>query len=113
MYIYSHMCVGEVATGLTSEVPWMYNDKDKEKFYFEYENVCVIYFESEMTIAEYGRDETLGSFRVDTMNTHVLSIRVSKKNFGNDDVISKKLAYLVDPRTITIGIIYFLYFHGS
>lgn len=41
----------------------MYNDSNKERFYFEYENVCVIYFESEMTIVEYGRDETLGSYR--------------------------------------------------
>jgi len=55
--------IGEVATGLTSEIAWLYSDKDKERFYFEYENVCVIYYESEMTIVEYGRDETLGSFR--------------------------------------------------
>jgi len=94
------LLIGDIEQGLISEIPWE-DRSSSEKFFFEYPVVCLIFCSGELTIVEYGQNEVLGSVRTEAVNPHVISVRVNERpvNEGDDN---KKLAYLLDPRTIRI-----------
>ncbi|XP_041496083.1 intraflagellar transport protein 172 homolog [Microtus oregoni] len=72
-----------------------------EKYFFENENVCMIFSAGELTLVEYGSNDSLGSVHTEFMNPHLISIRINKRcQRGMED--NKKLAYLVDIKTIAI-----------
>ena len=48
---------------------------------------------------EYGAAEILGSVRTEFMNPHLISIRLNERKQENN----KKIAYLIDLKTIAIG----------
>ncbi|KAK6295256.1 hypothetical protein J4Q44_G00344820 [Coregonus suidteri] len=53
------------------------------------------------TLVEYGSNDILGSVRTEFMNPHLISVRLNeRKQKGVED--SKKLAYLIDIKTIDI-----------
>ncbi|KAG2468228.1 IF172 protein, partial [Polypterus senegalus] len=63
--------------------------------------VCMIFNAGELTLVEFGNNEILGSVRTEFMNPHLISVRLNeRKQRGIED--NKKLAYLVDMKTIAI-----------
>ncbi|KAM7325225.1 hypothetical protein ACRRTK_015478 [Alexandromys fortis] len=92
-----------------------------EKYFFENENECMIFNAGELTLVEYGSNDSLGSVRTEFMNPHLIrtlkktlakpilpylvvscfSVRINERcHRGMED--NKKLAYLVDIETIAI-----------
>lgn len=95
------LLIGDIELGLISEIPWEDRIDGNEKFFFEYPAVCLIFYSGELTIVEYGHNEALGSVRTEAVNPHVVSVRVNERASINGED-NKKLAYLLDPRTVRI-----------
>ncbi|XP_030838935.1 intraflagellar transport protein 172 homolog isoform X2 [Strongylocentrotus purpuratus] len=103
-YLVAHtsdtLLLGDLSSNKLSEVPWQ-NTGGNEKFFFENENVCMIFNAGELTLVEYGANEILGCVRTEFMNPHLISVRLNeRKQLNVDD--NKKMAYLVDLKTIAI-----------
>lgn len=92
------LLMGCLETCKLSEVPW--NGDGNEKFFFENEKVCMVYFAGELLIVEYGRNEVLGVCRTEHMNPYLLSVVVLEKRGIAPE--SKKMAYLIDLQTVCI-----------
>uniref|UniRef100_F7BYN0 Intraflagellar transport protein 172 homolog n=1 Tax=Macaca mulatta TaxID=9544 RepID=F7BYN0_MACMU len=83
-----------------SQIAWQ-GSGGNEKYFFENENVCMIFNAGELTLVEYGNNDTLGSVRTEFMNPHLISVRINERcQRGTED--NKKLAYLIDIKTIAI-----------
>ncbi|KAL2082479.1 hypothetical protein ACEWY4_022297 [Coilia grayii] len=94
------LLLGDLMTNKLSEVAWQ-GSGGNEKFFFENETVCMIFNAGELTLVEYGNNEILGSVRTEFMNPHLISVRLNeRKRKGVED--NKKLAYLIDIKTIAI-----------
>jgi intraflagellar transport protein 172 len=94
------LLLGDLISCKLSEVAWP-NSGGNEKFFFENENVCMIFNAGELTLIEYGLSDILGSVRTENMNPHQISVRINeRKQLGVED--NKKLAYLVDLKTVAI-----------
>ncbi|XP_039604872.1 intraflagellar transport protein 172 homolog [Polypterus senegalus] len=103
-YLVAHtsdtLLLGDLISNKLSEVAWQ-GSGGNEKFFFENENVCMIFNAGELTLVEFGNNEILGSVRTEFMNPHLISVRLNeRKQRGIED--NKKLAYLVDMKTIAI-----------
>ncbi|KAG8430927.1 hypothetical protein GDO86_019734 [Hymenochirus boettgeri] len=82
------------------EVAWQ-GSGGNEKFFFENENVCMIFNAGELTLVEYGSNDALGTVRTEFMNPHLISVRLNeRKQRGAED--NRKLAYLIDIKTIAL-----------
>ncbi|XP_014675210.1 PREDICTED: intraflagellar transport protein 172 homolog [Priapulus caudatus] len=94
------LLLGDLQQNKLSEVAWQ-NTGGNEKFYFENENVCMIFNAGELSLVEYGNNEILGSVRTEFMNPHLISVRINERKVkGHDE--NKKMAYLVDLKTINV-----------
>uniref|UniRef100_A0A4W5KBN0 Intraflagellar transport protein 172 homolog n=1 Tax=Hucho hucho TaxID=62062 RepID=A0A4W5KBN0_9TELE len=103
-YLVAHtsdtLLLGDLASNKLSEVAWQ-GSGGNEKFFFENETVCMIFNAGELTLVEYGSNDILGSVRTEFMNPHLISVRLNeRKQRGVEG--SKKLAYLIDIKTIAI-----------
>nr|XP_046228660.1 intraflagellar transport protein 172 homolog isoform X2 [Scatophagus argus] len=103
-YLVAHtsdtLLLGDLLTNNLSEVPWP-GSGGNEKFFFENETVCMIFNAGELSLVEYSNNEILGSVRTEFMNPHLISVRLNeRKQRGVED--NKKLAYLIDIKTIAI-----------
>lgn len=103
-YLVSHtsdtLLLGDLLNNKLSEVPWQ-GSGGNEKYYFDNENVCMIFNAGELTMVEYGNNEILGCVRTEFMNPHLISVRLNeRKQRGVED--NKKIAYLMDLKTIAI-----------
>ncbi|XP_069035784.1 intraflagellar transport protein 172 homolog [Lepisosteus oculatus] len=103
-YLVAHtsdtLLLGDLGSNKLSEVAWQ-GSGGNEKFFFENETVCMIFNAGELTLVEYGSNEILGSVRTEFMNPHLISVRLNeRKQRGIED--NKKLAYLIDIKTIAI-----------
>ncbi|KAK8378095.1 hypothetical protein O3P69_018808 [Scylla paramamosain] len=94
------LLLGDLHRNLLSEVHWTM-EPGTEKFYFDNENVCMIFSAGELSLVEYGNNDLLGSVRTEFMNPHLISVRLNeRRQRGVDD--NKKMAYLLDLKTICI-----------
>ncbi|KAM4529832.1 intraflagellar transport protein 172 homolog [Fundulus diaphanus] len=94
------LLLGDLLSNKLSEVPWS-GSGGNEKFFFENETVCMIFNAGELSLVEYSNNEILGSVRTEFMNPHLISVRLNeRKQRGVED--NKKLAYLIDLKTIAI-----------
>ncbi|KAB7506029.1 Intraflagellar transport protein [Armadillidium nasatum] len=94
------LLLGDLHKNLLSEVQWM-SEGVEEKFYFDNENVCMIFRAGELSLVEYGNNEILESVRTEFMNPHLISVRLNERpQRGVDE--SKKMAYLLDLKTICL-----------
>jgi len=60
-------------------------------------------FLGELSLVEYGSNEILGSIRTELMNPHLVSVRLNERQHANKRFEqNKKMAYLIDPKTICI-----------
>uniref|UniRef100_A0A673MHL4 Intraflagellar transport protein 172 homolog n=1 Tax=Sinocyclocheilus rhinocerous TaxID=307959 RepID=A0A673MHL4_9TELE len=85
---------------LPLQVAWQ-GSGGNEKFFFENETVCMIFNAGELALVEYGSNEILGSVRTEFMNPHLISVRLNeRRQRGVED--NRKLAYLIDIKTIAI-----------
>ncbi|XP_008279843.1 intraflagellar transport protein 172 homolog [Stegastes partitus] len=103
-YLVAHtsdtLLLGDMLRNKLSEVPWP-GSGGNEKFFFENETVCMIFNAGELSLVEYSSNEILGSVRTEFMNPHLISVRLNeRKQRGIED--NKKLAYLIDIKTIAI-----------
>ncbi|EHB14523.1 Intraflagellar transport protein 172-like protein [Heterocephalus glaber] len=75
-YLVAHtsdtLLLGDLNTNRLSEVAWQ-GSGGNEKYFFENENVCMIFNAGELTLVEYGSNDTLGSVRTEFMNPHLIS----------------------------------------
>ncbi|XP_075260447.1 intraflagellar transport protein 172 homolog isoform X2 [Convolutriloba macropyga] len=100
-YTSDTLLIADFLDGRMSEVQW--TSGGNEKFYFEIEKVCVIFNAGEMSLVEYGNNEFLGTVRTEFTNPHQFSVRINERTVaGSDNHDNKKLAYLVDLKTIEI-----------
>ncbi|KAM5126276.1 intraflagellar transport protein 172 homolog [Mantella aurantiaca] len=103
-YLVAHtsdtLLLGDLGTNRLSEVAWPASGGN-EKFFFENENVCMIFNAGELALVEYGSNGILRTVRTEFMNPHLISARLNeRKQRGVED--NKKLAYLIDMKTIAI-----------
>uniref|UniRef100_H3CIP1 Intraflagellar transport protein 172 homolog n=2 Tax=Tetraodon nigroviridis TaxID=99883 RepID=H3CIP1_TETNG len=103
-YLVAHtsdtLLLGDLLSSRLSEVSWP-GSGGNEKFYFDNETVCMIFNAGELSLVEYGNNEVLGSVRTEFMNPHLISVRLNeRKQRGVED--NKKIAYLIDLKTIAI-----------
>ncbi|XP_025050082.1 intraflagellar transport protein 172 homolog [Alligator sinensis] len=101
-YLVAHtsdtLLLGDLSSNKLSEVAWQ-GSGGNEKFFFDNENVCMIFNAGELTLVEYGSNEILGSVRTEFMNPHLISVRINeRRQRGLEE--SKRLAYLIDIKTI-------------
>ncbi|XP_063720339.1 intraflagellar transport protein 172 homolog isoform X2 [Symsagittifera roscoffensis] len=100
-YTSDTLLIADFLDGRMSEVQW--TSGGNEKFYFEIEKVCVIFNAGEMSLVEYGNNEFLGTVRTEFTNPHQFSVRINERTVtGVDSHDNKKLAYLVDLKTVEI-----------
>ncbi|CAF1215295.1 unnamed protein product [Adineta steineri] len=83
------------------EVHWQ--SGGDEKFSFENENVCMIFANGELTLIEYAPsgkhgDNILCTVRTEFLSPNLISVRVEERHLQGN----KKMAYLLDSRTIAI-----------
>ncbi|XP_050690071.1 intraflagellar transport protein 172 homolog [Eriocheir sinensis] len=94
------LLLGDLHRNLLSEVHWGV-EPGSEKFYFDNENVCLIFNAGELSLVEYGNNDILGSVRTEFMNPHLISVRLNeRRQRGIED--NKKMAYLLDLKTICL-----------
>ncbi|XP_072318787.1 intraflagellar transport protein 172 homolog [Eucyclogobius newberryi] len=103
-YLVAHtsdtLLLGDLLSNKLSEVPWP-GSGGNEKFFFENESVCMIFNAGELSLVEYNNNEILGSVRTEFMNPHLISVCLNERKLkGAED--NKKLAYLIDLKTISI-----------
>ena len=90
--------MGDLALGLTSEIPWDHSAEAPLRFVFDYPQICLIVQVGEAHIAEYGRDELVGSCRDTQLSA--LSVRLLPARGGQPDV--RRIAHLLDPTTALV-----------
>ncbi|XP_046660390.1 intraflagellar transport protein 172 homolog isoform X2 [Homalodisca vitripennis] len=95
------LLLGDLQRNLLSEVPWPDTGR-LERFYLDNPNVCLIFNAGELSLVEYGTNEILGSVRTEFMNPHLISVRLNERRQLNTSEENKKLAYLLDLKTICI-----------
>ena len=114
-YLIAHtpetMLLGDLQKNLLSEIPWA-NSGGNEKYYFENDNVCMIFNAGELSLVEYGKNEILGSVRTEFMNPHLISVRINERKQRNVEE-TKRLAYLLDLKTISLEDLVFGYSLGQ
>ncbi|CAL2048973.1 unnamed protein product [Caenorhabditis brenneri] len=98
-YTSSTIIIADTDSQRFSELEWQ--SGGHEKFYFDFNNCCLIVNAGEVTIVEYGVDGSLGWVRTELTSPHLLSVQISGPEVEEYKRV-KKLAYLVDPTTISI-----------
>lgn len=99
-YTSSSIIIADTESQRFSELEWQ--SGGHEKFYFDFNNCCLIINAGEVTVVEYGVDGSLGWVRTELTSPHLLSVQVSGPDVEEHKKV-KKLAYLVDPTTISIS----------
>ncbi|XP_058656852.1 intraflagellar transport protein 172 homolog isoform X2 [Ammospiza caudacuta] len=97
-YTSDTLLLGDVSSNKLSEVAWQ-GSGGNEKFFFDNENVCMIFNAGELTLVEYGSNDILGSVRTEFVNPHLVSVRINERQQRGVDE-NKRLAYLIDIKTI-------------
>lgn len=100
MHTLQTLILSDMFTNLTSEVPWD-GVGENVKFFFDFENVCLVFNVGELSLIEYGSNTILGSVRTEFMNPHLISVCLNKRE-GKPQSENKKLAYLIDLKTIAV-----------
>ncbi|PAA52772.1 hypothetical protein BOX15_Mlig006435g1 [Macrostomum lignano] len=98
-YTTETLIIADIKNERVSEVPW--TGVGNEKFLFDYENVCVIFHDSTLSMIEYGQHQVLGSVRTENFNPHLISVRINERKQLNVSS-NRKLAYLMDLKTVCI-----------
>ncbi|KAI3378372.1 hypothetical protein SNEBB_000136 [Seison nebaliae] len=98
-YTSNTLILGDIQTKLLSEVAW--ESCANEKFYFDNPTLAMVFASGELSLIEYGLQEITASVRTEFKNPHLISVRFNERQ-QEDEEENKKLAYLMDLRTICI-----------
>lgn len=82
------------------QIPWI--GSGNEKFFFENDQICMVFNAGELTLVEYGINDILGSCRTEHMNPHLISVQLHERRTELSPPGNKRIAYLVDLQTINI-----------
>lgn len=64
----------------------------------------MVFSRGELTLIEYGVNAILERIRMEYMNPHVISVRINERRRSKETAnLNKKLAYLIDLKTIGIS----------
>lgn len=78
-YLIAHtsntLLLGDMSNCRLSEVMWQ--GSGNEKFYFENENVCMVFNAGELSLVEYGVNKILGTVRTEFTNPHLIRLASS------------------------------------
>ncbi|PIC15412.1 hypothetical protein B9Z55_022396 [Caenorhabditis nigoni] len=99
-YTSSTIIIADTETQRFSELEWQ--SGGHEKFFFDFNNCCLIINAGEVTVVEYGVDGPMGWVRTELTSPHLLSVQISGPDVEEHKKV-KKMAFLVDPTTISIG----------
>ena len=84
-----------------SEIPW--RGSGNEKYDFSNPNICMVFNAGELSIAEYGVNEVIGTCRTENIHPNMISARL---NYSEQQLKggqpTKIIAYLLDSMTICI-----------
>uniref|UniRef100_A0A914KFL7 Uncharacterized protein n=1 Tax=Meloidogyne incognita TaxID=6306 RepID=A0A914KFL7_MELIC len=102
VYTPSTLILADIRTGLSSEISWQ--SGGNEKFYLDNENVAFIVNAGEINFVEYGQDELAGWIRTERANPHQISVRIRRSKQNSKELVEdvRRVAYLLDVRTISI-----------
>ena len=97
------LLVSDLHAGLQSEVRWTgwSGVGPKERFLWDNERVCLVYWQGELNVIEYGVDDLIGCCRTEYVNPHLVSVRVQPPRNSQEEKV-RKLAYLLDATTIRV-----------
>jgi intraflagellar transport protein 172 len=101
------LLLGDLETCKLSEVEWR-DSNESERFIFDNEGVCIIYYNGELTLIMYGRNAVLGVCRTEHLHPTLISVvaQDGKVPDGRGGVeiktIMGRFAYLVDLQTVRI-----------
>ncbi|KAF5830572.1 intraflagellar protein IFT172 [Dunaliella salina] len=101
------LLMGDLESCNLSEIPWS-AAHGTEKFIFDNETVCVIYYAGELTLVAYGRNEILGVCRTEHVHPTLLSVVAQQgtvsdgRHLPESRTVLARLAYLIDMQTIRI-----------
>uniref|UniRef100_A0A7S3QV19 Intraflagellar transport protein 172 homolog n=1 Tax=Dunaliella tertiolecta TaxID=3047 RepID=A0A7S3QV19_DUNTE len=101
------LLMGDLESCNLSEIPWS-AAHGTEKFIFDNETVCVIYYAGELTLVAYGRNEILGVCRTEHVHPTLLSVVAQQgtvsdgRHMPESRTVLARLAYLIDMQTIRI-----------
>ncbi|VDN00883.1 unnamed protein product [Thelazia callipaeda] len=98
-YTASTLIIADLSSGRCSEIEWQ--SAGNEKFYFDYENVCMIVNAGEISLVEYGKKEITGWIRTELTSPHLISARFLEHKTRNAHMV-KRVAYLLDLNTISV-----------
>lgn len=70
------LLLGDLHRNLLSEVHWAV-EPGTEKFYFDNENVCLIFNAGELSLVEYGNNDILGSVRYVNVSSQKILVYLS------------------------------------
>lgn len=94
----STLLIGDLNTGLLSEVPWQLTGK--ERFVFDNPQVCMVFVAGELCLVEYGKNEILGTCRTDEINPHRMSVQI--RPASGSEPARKTIAYLMNRQEIQV-----------
>ncbi|OUC47010.1 putative WD domain, G-beta repeat protein, partial [Trichinella nativa] len=95
----SSLLVADFFKNKYSEVRWQ--SAGNEKYYFEFENVCLVFNAGEVILIEYGIDSVLFSVKMTKINPCIISVRVNERKGKSVDNV-KAIAYLLNFRNIVV-----------
>mmetsp|Transcript_26109 Transcript_26109/g.57041 ORF Transcript_26109/g.57041 Transcript_26109/m.57041 type:complete len:1764 (+) Transcript_26109:195-5486(+) len=101
------LLMGDLESCKLSEIEW--RGDGSEKYIFDNESVCIVYYAGELTIVAYGRNEVLGVCRTEHLHPTLLSVVVQEGMVSDGRggpaemrLISARFAYLIDLQTIRV-----------
>ncbi|KIZ07625.1 Intraflagellar transport protein [Monoraphidium neglectum] len=93
------LLLGDLESCQLSEVPWE-GGGGGERFYFENEQVCLLYSAGELHVVEYGINDTVLALRTEHISPYLLSVAVQEARGAMP--AAKRVAYLVDATTLRV-----------
>lgn len=87
------LLLGDLHRNLLSEVHWSV-EPGTEKFYFDNENVCLIFNAGELSLVEYGNNDILGSVRYVTVSL--------------ENILNKWMIIILCPHSVVQGMYWIL-----
>ena len=98
------LVVADLLAGRQSEIGWSSapaGSKEKERVFWDNEGVCLVHWQGELSVLEYGVDEVLACCRTEYAAARLISCRVQPARNTQEQPV-RRLAYLLDSCTVRV-----------
>ena len=98
------LVVADLHSGRQSEIGWpsgAVGGKEKERVLWDNEGVCLIHWQGELFVVEYGCDDVLACCRTEYAAARLISCRVQTARNAQEQPV-RRLAYLLDNCTVRV-----------